>query len=120
MSPATTTHYLGNALTVPIELAAHEDSPKVDGLFSLPDIGGAQVGLWEVEPAEWSSVGNEELFVVVSGAGRLTYSTGEVVELGPGAIVKLNKGERSEWCITERLRKVYMIDPNADQPVGDV
>ena len=41
----------------------------------------------------------------------------------PGAIVKLNKGERSEWCITERLRKVYIIDPNANEPrseSGDV
>jgi len=121
---STTTHYLGDALKVPIELASHEDSPKIDGLYCFPDVSGAQVGIWEVEPAEWSSVGNEEVFVVLSGAGSVTFlATGEVVELRPGAIVKLNRGERSGWLITERLRKVYIIDPNPDEPgfeSGDV
>jgi uncharacterized cupin superfamily protein len=110
----TMTQYLGNAATVSIELVSKDGSPKVEGLFPFPDIGGAQVGVWEVEPAEWSSVGNEEVFVVLSGKGTVEFlKTGEIVDLLPGAIVKLNKGDASEWKITEQLRKVYIIDPNA-------
>jgi uncharacterized cupin superfamily protein len=114
MNSTPPTQMLGNAAEVPIELAAKPGHTKLEGLHAVPSIGGALVGIWEVAPAEWDVATNEEVFVVLSGSGLLTFhTTGEVVELAPGAIVKLNKGEPTTWVVTEKLRKVYVIDPNA-------
>ena len=50
----------------------------------------------------------DELFVVLSGAGSVRFADDSVVVLGPGSLVRLAEGERTEWTITETLRKVYL------------
>ncbi|MFD6517698.1 cupin domain-containing protein [Rhodococcus sp. NPDC060176] len=111
----TSHHILGNALSAKIDRNVDEGNHKVEGTVAFPDVGGAQVGVWEVEPASWSSIGNDEIFVVLAGRGRVDFTrTGEVADLTPGATVRLYKGEPSVWHITETLRKIYVINPTAE------
>ena len=50
----------------------------------------------------------DEVFVVLSGAGTVTFEDGERLELGPGTAVRLRAGERTTWVVTHRLRKVWV------------
>ena len=50
----------------------------------------------------------DEIFVVLAGAGSLTFQDGSSLELRPGAVVRLVKGDRTSWTITQRLRKLYV------------
>ena len=73
------------------------------------DVAGAEVGLWEITPGVVTDVEVDEVFVVLSGAGEVVFTdTGERVDLGPGTMVRLHAGERTEWRVTETIRKVYV------------
>lgn len=73
------------------------------------DVAGAEVGLWELEPGVVTDVEVDEVFVVLSGAGEVVFTdSGERVALAPGVMVRLHAGERTEWHVTETLRKVYV------------
>ena len=50
----------------------------------------------------------DELFLVLSGAGTLSFADGSTIELRPGVLVKLHAGDTTTWEITERLRKLYI------------
>jgi len=50
----------------------------------------------------------DEVFVVLEGDATVTFEDGEVIEIGPGAIVWLREGEQTQWEIRSRLRKVYL------------
>lgn len=69
---------------------------------------GVSVGLWEAGPGVDTDVEVDELFLVLSGAGTVTFADGSAVELRPGVLVRLGAGERTRWEITERLRKLYL------------
>lgn len=68
----------------------------------------AEVGLWEAGPGEDTDVEVDEVFVVLSGAGTVTFASGESVALRPGVVVQLRAGDRTTWVVTERLRKLYV------------
>ena len=38
----------------------------------------------------------------------MTFEDGSMIDLRPGAVVRLHAGERTEWTITSTLRKVYV------------
>ena len=82
-------------------------SPTV-GVVELGTLGGAEIGIWEITPGVVRDVEAEELFVVLEGEGTVRFEGGETVELRPGSIVRLHEGERTEWTIHSRLRKVYL------------
>jgi uncharacterized protein len=79
-----------------------------DRTLPLGEVGGAEVGVWEMAPGTEQDTEVDEVFVVLAGRGTVTFDDGEVVELAPGVVVRLRAGERTTWVVTEALRKVYV------------
>ena len=77
-------------------------------LGPLATVGATEVGLWGMEPGTDHDTEVDEVFVVLAGRGTVTFEDGEVVELRPGTAVRLRAGERTEWIVTETLRKMYV------------
>lgn len=67
-----------------------------------------EVGLWEAGPGIDTDVEADEVFLVLSGAGTVTFADGSALDLRPGVLVRLHEGDRTTWRITERLRKLYL------------
>jgi len=79
------------------------------GLIEFAPLGGVSVGLWEMTPGVMRNADEDEIFLVHSGRATLTFpATGEVVEIGPGSVVRLNAGEESVWEVHEAVRKLYV------------
>jgi uncharacterized cupin superfamily protein len=74
----------------------------------LTQLGAAEVGTWEMAPGTDHDTEVDEVFVVLTGRGTVTFEDGEVVELVTGVAVRLRAGERTTWVVTETLRKVYV------------
>jgi len=94
----------------------HEPMPAdevVDGsptaaVVSLDAVGGAEVGLWEMSEGTARDTEVDEVFVVVSGRGSVSFEDGERIDLAPGVAVRLTAGEHTVWTVTERLRKIWV------------
>lgn len=103
----------GNALTeslehepvVPADVVAGEPSSAATGLGV---VGTTEVGLWEITEGTVRDVETDEIFVVLSGEGSVTFEDGSVLDLAPGTVARLHEGERTEWEIRSPLRKVYV------------
>lgn len=67
-----------------------------------------EVGLWEAGPGIDTDVEADEVFLVLSGAGTVTFADGSALDLRPGVLVRLHEGDLTTWRITERLRKLYL------------
>lgn len=67
-----------------------------------------EVGLWEAGPGTDTDVEADEVFLVLAGAGRVTFEDGSALDLRPGVLVRLHDGDRTTWEVTERLRKLYL------------
>jgi hypothetical protein len=78
------------------------------GVVELGTFRGVELGIWEITPGVVRDVEADEVFVVLEGEGTVRFAGGEVLELRPGALVRLAAGERTEWEIRSRLRKVYL------------
>jgi uncharacterized protein len=95
---------------------AHEPLPGeevVDGsptaaVLTLDTVGGVEVGLWEMSAGTARDTEVDEVFVVVSGAGHVTFEDGERIDLAPGVAVRLTAGERTVWTVIERVRKIWV------------
>lgn len=74
----------------------------------LEVLGGLEVGIWEMTPGTATDVETDEVFVVLSGSGSVTFDDGEVVALAPGVAIRLHATERTTWHVTETVRKVYL------------
>ena len=71
-------------------------------------VGAVEVGLWEAGPGTDTDTETDEVFLVLSGAGTVTFADGSALQLRPGVLVCLREGDRTTWEITERLRKLYL------------
>jgi uncharacterized protein len=97
-------------------LLDHEDLPADEVLRGSPTaavhvldaLPGCEVGLWEMTRGTARDTEVDEVFVVVSGRGSVTFQDGEALDLGPGVAVRLRAGERTEWTVTETLRKIWV------------
>ena len=79
------------------------------GAAAIDEIGGLEVGVWEMTPGVMSDVEAEEVFVVLSGAATVEFVTGgDTLHLGPGDVVRLSAGAETVWTVTDTLRKVYL------------
>ena len=67
-----------------------------------------EVGLWEAGPGADTDVEADEVFLVLTGAGTITFDDGSAIDLHPGVLVRLHEGDRTTWEISERLRKLYL------------
>jgi len=71
--------------------------------------GEVEVGLWEAGPGTDTDTEADEVFLVLSGAGSVTFDEdGSAIALRPGVLVHLREGDRTTWTVTERLRKLYL------------
>ena len=75
---------------------------------TLGRVAGAEVGLWEMTRGTARDVETDEVFVVLAGRGTVTFQDGESLGLRPGVVVRLHAGDRTEWAVTEPLRKLYV------------
>ena len=93
---------LGSALT--------PDEPNAldTAAAALVSIGELEVGLWEAGPGVDSDVEVDEIFLVLSGAGSVSFADGSRLDLHPGVLVRLHAGDETIWEITQRLRKLYL------------
>ena len=66
-----------------------------------------EVGLWEAGPGTDTDVEVDEVFLVLSGAGSVTFDDASAIDLRPGVLIRLRAGDRTRWEITERMRKLY-------------
>lgn len=87
------------------------------GLLTLGELGDCSVGLWEMAPGAMWDVESDEVFVVISGRGRVDFEDvpgdgqsplPDSIDLGPGSVVRLSAGMRTVWTVTETLRKVWL------------
>ncbi len=98
--------------TAPLE---HEPLPADEVLHGSPTaavrtldaLPGCEVGLWEMTEGAARDTEVDEVFVVVAGRGTVTFEDGERLDLGAGVAVRLRAGERTEWTVTETLRKIW-------------
>lgn len=72
------------------------------------DNGLSEVGLWEAGPGDDVDTEVDEIFLVLSGTGTVTFEDGSALDLRPGVLVRLVEGDRTTWSISERLRKLYL------------
>ncbi len=77
----------------------------------LGSIGGADYGLWEMSVGSMRDVEGDEVFLVISGTGRIEFeeSTRPDIDMAPETLVRLSDGEKTRWTITEApLRKLFI------------
>ena len=67
-----------------------------------------EIGLWEAGPGTDVDTEIDEIFLVLSGAGTVTFADGSAIDLRPGVLVQLRAGDQTTWDITARLRKLYL------------
>lgn len=102
-----------DALTIDLEdlpLAEEDvrDGSPTAAAVRLHETLGVEIGVWELTEGTVVDTESDEVFVVVEGAGTVTFGDDEAVELRPGVVVRLRDGERTTWTVTERLRKVWI------------
>ncbi len=71
-------------------------------------VAQVEVGLWEAGPGTDTDVEVDEVFLVLTGRGTVTFEDGSAIDLRPGVLVRLHEGDRTTWEISERLRKLYL------------
>lgn len=76
------------------------------GFIELTDA----IGVWEHTPGTSTDVEADEVFVVLSGSGTVSFDDTELapIPLAAGAVVRLTEGMRTTWTVHETLRKVYV------------
>lgn len=100
MIPGTVT----DALTTDVPL---------DGLTGLVELTD-NVGIWEMTPGVDEDVEDDEIFIVLTGAGTVEFLDDEgkpalpTITLRPGSVVRLTAGMRTRWTVTETLRKIWI------------
>ena len=80
----------------------------VAGLLPLAELGSVEIGIWELASGTVRDVEADEVFVVLAGDATVRFADGGSVELRPGAVVRLRAGDRTEWEVRARLRKLYV------------
>ncbi|MCF2573573.1 cupin domain-containing protein [Brevibacterium sp. UCMA 11754] len=74
-------------------------------------IAGAEYGLWEMSAGAMRDVEGEEVFLVISGTGRIEFDSPELspVVLSPGRLVRLEPGMKTRWYVNAApLRKLFI------------
>lgn len=89
--------------------AVVEGAPRA-GVYELGTFGGTEIGVWEMTPGIATDTEADEIFVVLAGRAQIAFldPAREAIHVGPGSVVRLMAGMRTEWTVTETLRKVYV------------
>ena len=109
MDSAFDAHAIGIALE-PLPVDQCPDGPVSTGLAVLARTDAYEVGVWEHTAGRSTDIETDEVFVVISGSGRVLLENGDVLELAPGTVGVLYAGTRTTWVIDEPLRKVWIVE----------
>ncbi|MCU4298560.1 DUF861 domain-containing protein [Brevibacterium permense] len=85
--------------------------PVTTGVAELGTIGGAEFGLWEMSGGAMRDIEGDEVFLVISGTGRIEFDEPrrDPIELVPGLLVCLDDGMKTRWYIDGTpLRKLFI------------
>ncbi len=98
---------------IPITHAPLDEADVVTGEVTTGEaevdtIAELAVGVWEHSVGTSTATEIDEVFVVISGRGRITDADGDVIELAPGVVGVLPAGARTTWEVTEPIRKVWI------------
>lgn len=103
---------------LPLSHEPIEDWQRIDATAAattafaeLGTIAGAEYGLWEMSTGAMRDVEGEEVFLVISGSGRIEFDepTQPAIALVQGSLVRLEKGMKTRWFIDEApLRKLFI------------
>jgi uncharacterized cupin superfamily protein len=85
------------------------DGPVSTGVQMLAATDDLEVGVWEHPAGVSTDVETDEVFVVLSGSGRVVIDDGTVLDLRPGTVGVLSAGARTRWEVDEPLRKVWVV-----------
>ena len=93
--------------------AGPDDSPAdaTTAFAELGTIAGADYGLWEMSAGAMRDIEGDEVFLVISGTGRIEFDEPVLppVELSPGTLVRLDDGMKTRWYVDEApLRKLFI------------
>ena len=105
LSPDVTTASLTHEPLPPDQLV---DGSPTAAVLGLGSVAGAEVGLWEMTEGTARDTEVDEVFVILSGRGHVTFEDGERIDLVPGVAVRLTAGEHTVWTVTERVRKIWV------------
>lgn len=110
--------HLGNLFTAELTPLAWETldgtGPVDTGSRRIGTLAGANIGIWEAGEGLIGGVTKDEIFIVLEGHAEITFEdTLEVIEIGPGDVVRLNAGQRNRWRTHDRLRKFSVSVPPA-------
>lgn len=113
---ARTRAFAVHALDVPLvpgELDASQivlGSPEVTEVV-LASASDERVvrGLWRITEGTVTDVEQDEMFVVLEGRATIEVEGGPTLEVGPGDVCVLTRGDRTTWTVHEALRKVFQI-----------
>lgn len=94
--------------TAPLAPGTVVDGSPEAGSRALAAVAGVEVGVWEMTPGTATDVEVDEVFVVLSGSGTVSFDDGEEVDLHPGSVVRLRAGEATTWVVRETIRKIYV------------
>jgi len=83
--------------------------PIATGVQMLAATDDLEVGVWEHPVGTSTDVETDEVFVVLSGRGRVTCADGTVLDLQPGTVGVLEAGTATTWEVEETLRKVWVV-----------
>jgi uncharacterized cupin superfamily protein len=79
------------------------------GVTVLAETSYVDVGVWEHPRGTSTDVEQDEVFVVLSGSGRVVLEGGGELTLSPGVVGVLQAGTPTTWIIDEPLRKVWIV-----------
>lgn len=85
------------------------DGVLATGVDMLGTTEALEVGVWEHPVGTSTDIETDEVFVVLSGSGRVLLADGRVLELRPGTVGVLTAGTPTTWQVDETLRKVWVV-----------
>lgn len=78
-------------------------------VWTLAELHGVEVGVWEMSVGGMRDIEADEVFVVLSGSAQVEFADGSpALDLNRGDVVRLAAGSHTIWTVTETLRKVYL------------
>jgi uncharacterized cupin superfamily protein len=100
----------------PVDAADVLGGRPTTGTLPLSDAAGVELGIWEITSGIVTDIEADEVFVVLSGRGRVELDDGSSIALGAGTVVRLRAGDRTRWIVYETLRKIYVLLPDHEEP----
>ena len=98
------------ALDIQLEpWTAAASSPRA-GAVTLDETDSLSIGVWELTAGVAPDTEVDEYYVILSGHGRIDFLDEDRSDvIAPGRVGRLRAGQRTEWHVTETVRKVFFI-----------